>query len=129
MPTVLAYDLQGLIKLSTRGENFGSVANAYVISEKKWQSLPETVRTVITEVGETATRRACELTDRDVATAYDKFRQLGIKQITFDDEDKRKLKELFATVSDEWAKNIEERGKPAKAGLAAFAEALKAGPQ
>jgi TRAP-type C4-dicarboxylate transport system substrate-binding protein len=129
VPTVLAYDLQGLIKFSTQNENFGSVANVYVISETKWRSLPEAVKTVINEVGEAATRRACEMTDRDVATTYDKFRQLGIKQITFDEEDKRRLKELFSTVRDEWAKNLEQRGKPANAGLAAFAEALKGGPQ
>jgi len=126
VPTVLAYDLQGLVKYATENQNFGSIANAYIMSEAKYRSLPEDVRKVIDEVGEAATRRACEMTDRDVATTYEKFHGLGIKQITFSDEDQRHLKELFSTVSDEWAKSLEDRGKPARAGLAAFAEALKA---
>jgi len=125
VPTVLSYDLQAHIKFYTEGLNFGSASNAYVISEAKWRSLPEGVRAALDEVGEAATRRGCEMTDADVAKSYAKFQELGIKKISFNDEERAKLKERLANVSEEWAKGVESRGKPAKAGLASFAEAMK----
>jgi TRAP-type C4-dicarboxylate transport system substrate-binding protein len=127
VPTVLSYDIQGLIRSATQGENFGSATVTYMISEARWQKLPEAARAAMLEVGERTTRRACSLTDQDVEKSFARFREIGMKLVRFSPAEREALNKVFAAVADDWANSLEGRGRPALAALAAFREALAQG--
>jgi TRAP-type C4-dicarboxylate transport system substrate-binding protein len=125
VPTVISYDMQKLIKVATIGENFGTVATSYVISEAKWKELPQSVRDVVMKVGEATTRRVCEMTDQDVITTYDKFKTEGINLVTLPASDKQRLQSEFKEIRQEWASFLDKRGKPGTKTVEAFDEAAK----
>lgn len=124
VPNVYSYDLQRDLKTYTDRKNFGSSVGAYMISERKWQSLPQPVRDVMTAVGDEATRRACELADRDVDTAYKRFEELGLRKLETTPEQDAALDAALRKVTADWVERLDGQRKPAREVLATFMEAL-----
>ena len=65
--SLVPYDIHKLSQTSTVGENFGSFVANYVISEKRWQSLPAGVQAALTKMGEEIVRSTCAQVERDEA--------------------------------------------------------------
>jgi len=124
-PTAIVYDVQNFTKNVTRGENFGSVPVAYVISDRSWRKLSPELQKTILAVGEKTTQRICQMTDDDVATSFEKLAAKGANVIHLSEADNEKLQGVFAAVSDDWIQKLEERGKPAKAAYQAFQQAVQ----
>ncbi|NYZ14400.1 TRAP transporter substrate-binding protein DctP [Azospirillum sp. RWY-5-1] len=124
VPNIYSYDLQRELKTYTDRKNFGSSVGAYMISERKWQSLPQPVRDVMTAVGDEATRRACDLADRDVEAAYKRFQELGLKKLETTPEQDAALEAALKTVTADWVQRLDGQRKPAREVLARFEEAL-----
>ena len=122
--SIFAYNLQGLLKYSTSGENFGTFVGVYAISEKRWKTLPTGVQKAMTEVGEDITFRTCKFVDGIKAKDTEKLRQLGVTMVQLPEADKRKLGTLTNTVSTVWAQAQDKRGKPGTEVLNAFRAAL-----
>jgi len=125
--SVLAYDLVPHLKFATKGANFGAFVATYMISQSKFDSLPEDQQQALTEAGEYATKEGCKTVDEATATDGDKIAEGGVEFAPLPEEDAAKLVETMATVSDEWAAELDGRGKPGSDVLAAFREALKNG--
>ncbi len=123
-PTAVVYNLQAETKSVTEAENFGSIPVAFVINESHWRKIPEDLRKIIVEVGERTTRHLCKLTDEDVARSYQKFREANLEIVHLNAEDNAKLKSIFSSVKVDWINALEQRGKPAKAAIQAFDEAI-----
>ena len=122
-----AYGLTNMIKYATKGENFGSAALTWAISETKWKSLPPDVQKVMAETGERITMEACRKIDQGVDEQLDAWRKSGISIVEFSQTDHAALRKVFEEVGEDWAKRLDQRGKPGTDTLKAFHDALGQG--
>lgn len=123
--SIKPYDLAPHIKTATKGTNFGAFVAAWMISQEKFDSLPEDVQTALTEAGEAATKHGCEATDASSADDYAFVAEQGVNFVEMPAEDLDKLQGIMASVGDEWAADLDARGKPGTDILNAFRAALK----
>lgn len=125
--SIKPYDLAPHIKTATKGTNFGAFVAAWMISQSKFDSLPAEVQTALTEAGEAATANGCEQTDASSTEDYQYVAEQGVTFVELPEEDMTKLGGIMASVGDEWAKDLDGRGKPGSEILQAFRDALKGG--
>ena len=119
-----AYGLTSMIKYATNGENFGSAALTWAISETKWKSLPPDVQKIMTETGERITMQACRKIDKGVDEQLTAWKASGISIVEFGQADRAALRKVFDEVGEDWAKRLDQRGKPGTETLKAFHDAL-----
>ena len=124
-PTVLSYDLARLVKFGTVGANFGGAVVTYTMSENKWRTLGAEQQKVLLAAGEAATKNGCEFADKAVVPSADKLKAAGVKLVPLSAEDDRAVKAVLATVGDEWAADLDKRGKPGTEVLKAFRAAVQ----
>jgi len=125
--SVLAYDVGGQVKHATSGENFGSFVAIYLISEAKWQQLPEEARKVIQQAGDETVPAACAKIDEDEAGAIAKLQEMGVEVKELPAAEKEKVTGLLNGVAEEWAADLEKNGRAGAAVLTEFRDALEAG--
>lgn len=123
--SMLSYDLAGISKYGTTGENFGSAVLTYVMSETRWKKLSPEVQKAMNEAGEKTTQRVCSMTDKDTARDIEKIRAKGVSFVHFGDADRKTINAKMTEVNEEWAKRLDQRGKPGTEVLTAFRAALK----
>ncbi|MET4000103.1 TRAP transporter substrate-binding protein DctP [Marinobacterium sp. MBR-109] len=119
------YDLTPYLKTGTEGVNLGSFVASYMISQEKFDSLPIETQKAMTEAGEHATRTACELADARRNQDKKKIADEGVKFVQLSEEDIERLTGLLNNVSEEWASDLDSRGKPGTEILTAFRNALE----
>ena len=123
--SIYSYDLQGLLKSATVGENLGSFIVAYMISEKKWKSLSPEAQKALAEAGAEATKVGCKIAQETEVADRDRLKALGVTLVELNAADKTKVREGMASVGADWAANLDKRGKAGTETLKAFEEALK----
>jgi TRAP-type C4-dicarboxylate transport system substrate-binding protein len=123
--SVLSYDLTNLLRAGTSGVDFGTIALTYSIGENKWRQLPEDVKKALLQAAETISRSGCDKVDAAEAAATDKARSTGMKLVRFDTADQKQFETIFSGVREDWAKDLDKRGKPGSAILAEFMSALR----
>lgn len=118
------YDLTPHVKSATDGLNLGSFVLAYMISQSKFDSLSEEQQQTLTEAGERATRHACQIVD-DLDVADKKLLgEKGVAFVKFADGDVARISEALTSVGEEWAADLDARGKPGSGVMKAFMDAL-----
>jgi TRAP-type C4-dicarboxylate transport system substrate-binding protein len=122
--SVISYDLVGLTKYATTGENFGSAVLTYVISETRWKRLSPEIQQALTQAGEEATRHACETSDTNVVKEIEQLRAKGVTVEPLPAADRPTMAAATDAVAKDWAQSLDGRGKPGSATLAAFNAAL-----
>src|ERR1700709_1371905 len=122
----VSYDFGKILKSGTEGLNFGTAIFTYSIGETKFKSLPENVRKALVEGGEQTTREGCKRFEEGEKAATEKIKSQGMKVIEFGAEDKKVFDAAFKTVSEDWMKDIDKRGKPGSEVFKAFTHALAA---
>lgn len=125
--SIFSYDLQKLSKYGTVGGAFGSSITFYGISRKAWDRLSPEVQAAMLEAGERATRRTCELIDRDNEEALQRLADQGTTLVRFTPEQQAEMSARYAPVAEEWAAQLDKRGKPGSEILQRFREAVAAG--
>jgi len=125
LASVLSYDLQQLVRYATTRENFGTVAFNYVISEKKFKSLPADIQDALMAAGDASVEQACKFIDEDTKTAVDKLKAAGVSFVNFTPEQDAKVKADLLTIAPIWAADLDKRGMPGTEILEAFKSALK----
>jgi len=124
--SAVSYELGKQLKSGTEGMNFGTALITYSMGDTKWKSLPENVRKVLTEAGEQITKESCQRFEEGEKAAAEKIKAQGMKVISFGPEDKAMFADAFAKVSDNWAKELDKRGKPGTEVFKAFTAAVAA---
>lgn len=119
------YEIHKLSKTSTQGENFGTFVANWVISEKRWQTLPPAVQAELTAMGEQLTRSACAQVEKDEAGDIEKVKAAGVKMIPLSAADKASLATVLHDVATDWATNLDRRGRAGTEVLNAFKAGLK----
>ena len=125
-PTVLSYDLARIVKYGTAGANFGGAIVTYVIAESKWRALSAEQQKIMLAAGEAATRNGCDFADKAVSPSVDKLKAAGVRIAPLSADDDRALKAVLSTVGDEWAADLDKRGKPGSEVLKSFRSAVQA---
>lgn len=123
--SILSYDMQGLVKYSTVGENFGSFIVNYAISEKRWKSLPPNVQKAMKEAGDAVTAQACKISQERESADAKIIEKAGNTMVTLSPADKKTVAELMSNVGTEWAQALDKRGKAGTEVLEAYKEAVK----
>lgn len=123
--SVPSYGLDLIAKYFTFGENFGSFVATYVISERKWKTLPSEVQKVMTDMGEELSRRGCEMADRQENDNVKKLQLAGVTLVKLPDADAPAMREIQRSVGKDWAEGLDRRGKAGTEILNAFNAALQ----
>lgn len=124
-PTILSYDLQGLIGSATRAANFGNTAIAYSMNRDKWDALPEDIRAIIDEVGQETSEKVCAYADGQMDAVYGKFADNGVTSLDIAETDRAALDDTFARVREEWAATLDRQGRAGTDALTAFEAARR----
>ncbi len=119
-----AYGLTDIVKFGTEGENFGSAALTWAISEAKWKSLPPDVQKIMADTGKKITMDACHAIDQDVVDSVSTWRQHGMTIVDLPAAEHEVLHKIFNDVSTQWAKGLDDRGRAGNQTLEAFRKAL-----
>mgnify|MGYP001240532042 CR=1 FL=1 len=122
--SIPSYGLDTVVKHFTVGENFGSFVANYVISERKWKTLPSNVQKALQELGPELSKRGCEMADREEEANVKKLQQAGATIVSLNAADKAALKEMQRSVGSAWAEGLDKRGKPGTEILKAFTGAM-----
>jgi len=120
------YDIHKLSKTGTVGENFGTFVANWVISEKRWQTLPREVQQELTKLGDELTKSACTQIEKDEAGDIEKVKAAGVKLTPLSAADKATLHTVSSEVAKDWADNLDRRGKSGHEVLNAFKAGLGA---
>ncbi|OGA98868.1 MAG: C4-dicarboxylate ABC transporter, partial [Burkholderiales bacterium RIFCSPHIGHO2_12_FULL_69_20] len=118
--SVPSYGLDLIAKYFTFGENFGSFVATYVISERKWKTLPSEVQKVMADMGEELSRRGCEMADRQENDNVKKLQRAGVTLVKLPDSDAPAMREIQRSVGKDWAEGLDRRGKAGTEILNAF---------
>jgi TRAP-type C4-dicarboxylate transport system substrate-binding protein len=119
------YEIHKLSKTATIGENFGAFVANWVISEKRWQTLPPAVQQDLAAMGEDITRSACAQVEKDEAGDLEKVKAAGVKMVPLSAADKAALATVLHDVATDWATNLDRRGRAGTEVLNAFKAGLK----
>ena len=122
--SIPSYGLDTVVKYFTVGENFGSFVANYVISEKRWKTLPPNVQKAFTDLGPELSKRACEFADREEEGNVKKLEQAGASIVKLPAADKAVLSEMQGSVGQSWAEGLDRRGKPGSTILKAYTAAM-----
>lgn len=123
--SLFPYNVHTLVKYATVGENFGAFAASYVINESRFRKLPENVQKAMIDAGDAAVARACALIDKDTEGYLDKLKQMGITLLTLSAAERKDLDATIDSIGQEWADNLNKRGKPGSEVLKAWQDALR----
>jgi len=124
--SVTSYHLPALLKSGSIGQDFGTVAITFSISLAKWNALPESVRTMLADVGRGISEHACADFDKAEEASMATVRAAKVRLVAPVAGDKAQLDAAFAQVRAEWARRLDARGKPGSVVLAAFLKAAEA---
>ena len=119
------YEIHKLSKTGTIGENFGTFVANWVISEKRFQSLPPGVQQDLTAMGEQLTKAACTQVEKDEAGDIEKVKAAGVKLTPLSAADKATVATVMQDVAKDWADSLDKRGKSGTEVLNAFKAGLK----
>jgi TRAP-type C4-dicarboxylate transport system substrate-binding protein len=119
------YEIHKLSKTGTIGENFGTFVANWVISEKRFQSLPPAVQQDLTAMGEQITRSTCAQVEKDEAGDIEKVKAAGVKLTPLSAADKATVATVMQDVAKDWADTLDKRGKSGTEVLNAFKAGLK----
>lgn len=122
--SVESYKLADITKSATTGQNFGTVVVTYSISDAKWRGLPKDVQDILKNAGDQITRSACQNFDAQEKAATERLKAQGVKFVTFAKADQDRIDAATSEVALDWAKALDQRGKPGTATLEAFRAAL-----
>lgn len=122
--SIPSYGLDTIVRHFTVGENFGSFVANYVISERKWKTLPPNVKKALTDLGPELSKRGCEMADHEEEVNVKKLQQAGATIVSLSSADKAALRDMQGSVGSSWAEALDKRGKPGTEILKAFTGAM-----
>ena len=111
------------IRYAVSGVSVGTIATAFLINQRKFDSLPEDIQKALVQAGEEAGMNYCGYID-DFESKEIKART-EIEAIELSPEEVKRWTEAMATTKGAWEASVSRRGKPAKEALQAWEEEIK----
>jgi TRAP-type C4-dicarboxylate transport system substrate-binding protein len=126
--SAVSYHLLPLIKSGTTGQDFGTVTVTFSIGIKRWEALPPQVQKTLADIGRTISEQACGPFDKAESESIEKMRAAGVRLLSPHDSDRAALDAAFDKVRVDWARKLDNRGKPGSVILSAFMAAAAVAP-
>jgi len=123
--SVKGYRINELEKFHTSGLRMGGTPTAYVINDKKWQSLPDDIKKVLEQAGKDTQKYHAERWDKEDAELETKFAKEGMTIYQIKPEDRAKWEAPLKGIEEEWAQDMEKKGLPGKKVLNTFMKICK----
>ena len=120
------YRLNEVLKAVSDNGSFGSFAFTLVIGKEKFESLPDDVRTAMTEAGAETAKHVAEWMDDNEQKIAKDFAGDKIDIYSIDKPVLEDWNGKLAGVADTWAKRLDDRGKPGTDTLQKWKAALDA---
>lgn len=126
--SVRDYEYYKLATNGATGFSMGTPGIFTIISESKFQSLPDNVQQALTDAGAKAEDEFCSFMDQDEKAAIEALQteDYGMTIYTWSDEDVAQMDEMTASVVNDWMSDLEGRGIPAEQAMADYKAALAA---
>ena len=124
LQSVRVFDLQTVLKHQTTDVSLGSFVTTYVISDRVWQTLSEENRKILTEAGHFSANAHCSYVDAEEPKAIESLAADGVAPNTMDEGELAIIEKELAGVQQQWAKSLDDRGRPGSDTLKAFVEAV-----
>jgi TRAP-type C4-dicarboxylate transport system substrate-binding protein len=125
LDSVLAYNVEKIVRYSTDGANFSSFIVAYSISDASWNQLTPEARKIMTDVAAEIVPSACAAVDKQESEVRKKLQDAGVQFQPISAEFRTKLDEMLKDVGSNWAKGLDSRGRKGSEALAEFRKAVQ----
>tara|TARA_R110000868_G_scaffold141079_1_gene357174 strand:- start:491 stop:1573 length:1083 start_codon:yes stop_codon:yes gene_type:complete len=123
--SIADYDLHHHLKYGTEGENFGSAVIMYVINLDTWKETIPEVQQAFTQAGEEVVESACKETDKDSIISQKVIEEAGVTFVELSAKDRASFRTVLAGVNQQWAEDLDRRGKPGTKVLRTFQRSLE----
>lgn len=124
LDSVFAYDMQSMTKIGTENLNFGGQVVVFVMNLKVWNDLSKANQEVIERISDRASFRMCAYLDGSYNKSIERLHASGVKLTKFGAPALTEFRKVTDAVTDEWAKDLDKRGRPGTATVKAFRAAL-----
>ncbi len=121
---ITQYNLDPVLKNAVSGVTFGTGMSFIGTTEKRWASLSEAQRKIITDEINKASESFCKWADETDAGIRKKLSETSgytVSELT--PEARKEFSAALAAVGDKWAKGMDSRGRPGTMVLKAIREA------
>ena len=122
--SLFPYDLNPLVKTGTADVNFGGWISSYIINDRKWKSLPPDLQQVMSTLAEKYSRQNCEKVMTDDVRDRDRLVQGGMSLLRLTDAEKADFEAKTRDVADQWAADLDKRGKAGSVVLKEYRDQL-----
>lgn len=121
-PLVTAFKLYEVAKFGVL-TTFGCVAEGVVMNKRKWDSLPDDLKSLVIEVCSNPYRTTGGLDSTVYSSLIDEIRANGVKLSSLSSDEDAKWFSLFQEKTGQWAVDLEKKGLPAGDTLRAYCRA------
>ncbi|WP_373089015.1 TRAP transporter substrate-binding protein DctP [Sneathiella sp.] len=118
------YGLDELMKYGLTGVNLGGTTVTYGITTEKWNAFDPEIKKALTDAAIYAGDALCSYSDKMNSEALEALKSNGAKIHVIEGDEATALHAELEPVIDNWAKVLEERGKPAKDAIKQFRDAV-----
>lgn len=99
----------------------------FAVNKTKWESLPEDVRTVLTDLGREYSRVHAEAVVARYDDSLEKMEQEGATITSLPSEDRQRWVKSLGNLASVWVKSTEDAGLPGREILTQFMDEMRAG--
>jgi TRAP-type C4-dicarboxylate transport system substrate-binding protein len=124
--SVYANSTQNILKYSTEGIGMGSFGLTTLVGDQRWKTLPEDVRQAMLKAGDATWKNWCENAGPETVKVGEelvKEHQWTVHKLSSDEA--AEWKAALTPIQQQWAKELDQRGRPGTATLDAFLGAVK----
>lgn len=122
---VVIFKLDELLKYTTPAD-FYTVTMAVLMNKKKWDSLPDDIKKIMSEhIGMPFSRECGRIYDLTDQPMKEKCLKAGMQIVELTPEAKAKLHEVTMPIRSDWVKDMNSKGLPGQAVLDAAIQFLK----
>ena len=117
LESVIDYGLDKLVHHATVGVGFGSFIVAYSIGTDTWNRLPPEVRKAMDDVAEEMEPKLCQQVEDSTRASQKKLEAQGMQFTALSPATVEAVQAKLNVVAAEWAKGLDDRGKPGTEAL------------
>jgi len=118
--SVKPWGIHSVLRYWTPNLGVGSFVVYWAISERSWSRIPKDLQDVLIEAGRYATKAHCEFVDSTEADEIKFLEAQGMTAVSLPEADVRAIAAHYGDIYQDWAKRLDDRGRPGSQILEAF---------
>lgn len=123
--SISPYQLEQPLKYLVENAPLNGFAGLFAINEKRFQSLPKDIQDAIATANEEIVVSMAENIKEEEQVEIDSFKEQGIELYQLNDGTVKQMKEMLSPITEQWIKEMEDKGLDARKVYEEFMEAAK----